>query len=207
MGCRNMGGFMIASSTRDPRTLARYPELVQFTPSRGQRLKLAIFGVLMVAASWALLLLPAVRVGSVNILAVVGWVGLVFFIPATTYAVVRAVQSPVSLRLDPTGLSDGSSVSAVGFVPWDDVSGVGTSEISGSRLVGIYLHDPDAFVDRLGGYRRIAARTNLRMFGTPVWISPNGLPPADDLAALIDVYRRGWAIQHNVSPSPSPSGY
>jgi hypothetical protein len=193
---------MTASSTRDTRTLARYPELVELTPSRGPRVKLAVFGMAMVIASSALLLLPVLEVGGVNILAVVGWVGLAFFIPATTYAVVRAVRPHVALRLDPEGLCDDSSVSAVGFVSWADVSGVGTAEVSGTRLVGVYLHDPDSFVRRLGGYRRIAARTNLRMFGTPVWISPTGLPSADDLAALIDVYRRGWALRHDVPPSP-----
>ncbi len=190
---------MVASRLRDERTLARYPELVEFTPGRAPRLRLAVFGLFMVAASAALFLLPPVRVGSLNILALIGWVGLAFFIPATTYAVVRAVQPHVALRLAPDGLTDGSSVSAVGFVPWEQVAGVGTSEISGSRLVGVSLRDPEAFIAGLSPYRRMAARTNLRMFGAPVWISPSGLPSADDLAGLIDVYRRGWAIQHGVA--------
>lgn len=194
---------MVASRLRDERTLARYPELVEFTPARGPRLRLAVFGLLMVAASAALFLLPPVRIGSLNVLALIGWVGLAFFIPATTYAVVRAIQPQVALRLAPDGFTDGSSLSAVGFVPWEQVSGVGTSEISGSRLVGVSLRDPETFIAGLGSYRKVAARTNLRMFGAPVWISPTGLPSADDLAGLIDVYRRGWAIHHGV-PEPQP---
>lgn len=185
---------MMGSRTRDERTLARYPELVEFTPANGPRIRLAVFGLLMVAASAVLLMVPSVMLGGVSVLALLGWAGLAFFIPATTYAVVRAVQPHVALRLNPDGVTDGSSVSAVGFVPWREVSGVGTSEIAGNRLVGIYLHDPERFISGLGAYRRMAARSNLRMFGAPVWISPNGLPSADDLAALIDVYRRGWEL-------------
>jgi hypothetical protein len=189
---------MIGSRTRDERTLAHYPELVEFTPSRGPRLRLAGFGLLAVMITAALLLLPPVTLGGFNILAVVGWVGLAFFIPATTYAVVRALLPQIALRLSADGLTDGSSMSAVGFVPWSQISGVGTSEISGSRLVGVYLRDPEAFIAGLGPIRRVAARTNLRMFGAPVWISPMGLPDADDLSGLIDVYRRGWELQHGV---------
>jgi hypothetical protein len=189
---------MVGSRTRDERTLAHYPELVEFTPARGPRLRLAGFGLLAVIITAGLLLLPPVAVGGVNILAVVGWVGLAFFIPATTYAVVRALLPQVALRLAADGLTDGSSMSAVGFVPWGEISGVGTSEISGSRLVGVYLRDAEAFIATLGPFRKVAARTNLRMFGAPVWISPMGLPSADDLAGLIDVYRRGWALHHGV---------
>ncbi|MGC3995113.1 MAG: STM3941 family protein [Propionicimonas sp.] len=194
---------MAGSRFTDARTLAHFPELVEFTPDRAPRVRLAFFGMAMVAASTALFLLPAVPLAGINILAVLGWVGLAFFIPATTYAVVRAVQPHVALRLAPEGLTDGSSMSAVGFVPWQRVSGVGTTEISGSRLVGIYLDDPDAFIAGLDPVRRIAARTNLRMFGSPVWISANGLPPADDLAALIDVYRRGWVLHGQAAPRPT----
>lgn len=168
-------------------------------------MRLAIFGIAMVAASTSLFLLPRVSVGGLNLLGVLAWIGLAFFIPATTYAVVRAVRPHVSLRLTPEGLTDDSSLSAVGFVPWHQVSGVGTTEISGSRLVGVYLHDPDAFVAGLSPIRRIAARANLRMFGSPVWISPNGLPSADDLAGLIDVYRRGWVLAHQPERRPTPA--
>lgn len=182
--------------TRDVRTLARYPEFVEFTPAVGPRVRLAGFGLLMVAASTGLFLLPPVSLGGVNLIAVIGWAGLACFIPASTYALVRALQPRVALRLTEDGLTDGSSLSAVGFVPWELVSGVGTSEISGSRLIGVALRDPEAFIGELRGFRKVAARTNLRMFGAPVWINPAGLPDVDDIAGLIDVYRRGWALHH-----------
>lgn len=187
---------MVTSNARDERTLARYPEFVEFTPARGPRVRLAVFGVSLVAVCASLLLLPPLGIGGFNLIALVAWVGLAFFLPATGYAVHRAVQPQAALRLTADGLTDGSSMSAVGFVPWDQVAGVGTSDISGTRLVGLQVRDPDAFIASLGPLRRIAARTNLRMFGAPVWINPAGLPDVDDLAAMIDIYRRGWELYH-----------
>lgn len=192
---------MAGLRTRDERTLARFPDVVEFTPATGPRVRLAGFGLLMVAASAGLFLFPPVGIGGFNLLALIGWVGLIFFIPATTYALVRALLPRRALRLTQDGLTDSSSLSAVGFVPWAEVSGVGISEISGSRLIGLSLRDPAAFIAGLRGFRKIAARANTRMFGAPVWINPAGLPDAGDLASLIDVYRRGWALHNGVTIS------
>ena len=178
--------------TKEERLLARYPETVSLTPARRASLKLVGFGLALVGAALVLVVLPsdASLVASVSHWA--GWVGLVVFGPATTYLAFRAGRPRVALRLDADGLTDDSSLTAVGFVPWSEVVGVGTSQISRATLVGVQLRDPEGFIATLSWFRRVAARTNLRMFGEPVWINTSGLPDAEEVAALIDVYRRSW---------------
>ncbi len=184
----------MGSSTYTGRRVARYPETVEFTPAPGARLKLAGFGLVLVAICAALIYLPTAKL-AVPLLGWIGWIGLAVFLPATAYAVTRAVRPPVALQLTADGLRDNSSVSAVGFVPWPEITGVGTAQISGSWLVGVHLRDPEEFVARLGMFRRMSARANLQMFGVPVWINPAGLPDATELAGMIDVYRRTWELQ------------
>lgn len=174
------------------RLLARYPETVALTPARRASLKLVAFGLALVAAAMALVVLPQGASMASGIYHAAGWIGLALFGPATTYLAYRAARPRVALRLDADGFTDESSLTAVGFVPWGEVVGVGTSQISRATMVGVQLRDPAAFIAKLTWFRRIAARTNLRMFGEPVWINPAGLPDADELAALIEVYRRSW---------------
>ena len=191
-GPKTVGGGM-TEAYGESGSLGRYPETVALTPMRGARLKVVAFGLAVFGAAIVLVLVPHGPSLLSNVYHWAGWIGVVLFGPATTYLAYRAVQPRVALLVADDGFTDDSSLTAVGFVPWSEVVGVGVSKISKATMIGVQLRDPEAFVAGLSLYRRIAAQANLRMFGVPVWIDPAGLPDPGQIAALIDVYRRSWA--------------
>lgn len=183
------------------RPLAHYPETVEMTPARWSDARLVTFGVFMALLPMILVAFPPsggpALAGAYRW---AGWIGIALFGPTSVYLVYRALRRRVVLRLTEDGLFDASSLTAVGFVPWSEIVGVSTSRISRATMIGLHLRDPEAFLATLSWSRRIAARTNLRMFGEAVWINPAGLPDPEAVAALIDVYRRSWEARSQRSP-------
>ena len=178
----------------DGRLLAHYPETVDLRPARWSGARLIAFGLFMAALPLIMVSFPPAGSPALSgTFRWAGWIGLALFGPATAYLVYRGLRHRVELRLTADGFTDDSSLTAVGFVPWSEVAGVSTEEISKATMVGVQLHDAEAFIASLSWFRRIAARTNLRMFGVPVWINPTRLADADQIAVLLDVYRRSWA--------------
>jgi len=176
------------------RVLARYPETVDLVPVLRARVNLVAFGLVMVAMPLMMVAFPpSGNLAFTDVQQWVGGVGLLLFGPATAYLAVRSTRRRAALRLTADGLTDDSSLTAVGFVPWSEVAGVSLERISRATMIGVRLRDPETFIASLSWFRRISARTNLRMFGVPVWINPAGLPDAEEVVAQIEVYRRSWA--------------
>ncbi len=186
---------------REGRDSARYPQTVTLEPARRSRVGLLAFGIAAVSLPLVMVTFPpSGELAFSGIYVWVGWLGLLVFGPATAYLVYRAIVRRPALRLTADGLTDESSMTSVGFVPWSEIVGVSTEEISKVTLVGVRVREPDEFVASLRWFRRIAARTNLRMFGVPVWINPSGLGGAAEVAALIDIYRRSWEREQQRPP-------
>lgn len=184
---------MTVSYRSEGRLLAHYPETVDLMPARWSGARLIAFGLFMAVLPMVMVSFPPAGSPALSgAFRWAGWIGLALFGPATAYLVYRGLRHRVELRLTADGFTDDSSLTAVGFVPWSEVTGVSTETISKATMVGVRLRDADAFVANLRWFRRIAARTNLRMFGVPVWINPARLADADEIAALLDVYRRNW---------------
>ncbi len=170
--------------------LGRYPETVELRRPATGFVHGLVLGLVLVAASVFLVLYPTP--GPRRGLALVGWLGLVLFGAATIVIVVRLFLRRGSFVLDADGFTDATSATAVGYVPWSEVSVTTTRTVGRSTLVGVDLLDPRAFIDALPPLRRAAALTNLETFGTPVLISPAGLAEPEVLAALVYSYRAGW---------------
>lgn len=184
---------MTVSYRSEGRLLAHYPETVDLMPARWSGARLLAFSLFVAVLPMIMVSFPPA--GSLVLSGAflwAGWIGLALFGPATAYLVYRGLRHRVELRLTADGFTDDSSLTAVGFVPWSEVAGVSTEEISKATMIGVRLHDADGFIAKLSWFRRVAARTNMRMFGVPVWINPTRLADAEQIAALLDVYRRSW---------------
>ena len=156
------------------------------TPVR-KRLTLLAAGVAMTAASaWLALLGPYGVFG-----AVVGGIGLAFFGTALGYMVIRtAIGQPV-LRVDSTGFTDQASALAVGFVSWRDVAAVTVQSAMGQPFVAVKLRDPDAYLRRQPGWKRVLLRINRRFWAADVYIPGTVLPMSPGhLAEMMDARRR-----------------
>lgn len=90
------------------------------------------------------------------------------------------------LVVDDVGFDDSSSATAVGRVPWSDVTRVSTRKFSGTTCVVVHVRDHEEYLSRLGWFARRAARANVSLVGSPVVLAAGGLRvDVDELFALL----------------------
>ena len=101
----------------------------------------------------------------------------------------QSSKKEAGLMLDERGLTDRSSATSIGFVPWSDILSV--SEARGDfkrRLFVVNVKNPDEYMLKSAGM--IAARQALfRQFGSPVVILPANLGYDPD--ALLRLLKAG----------------
>lgn len=118
----------------------------------------------------------------------IGIAAIVFFGVVALYIVNKLFDTDPGFIIDSDGFTDNSSMFAVGFVPWEDVTDVSYKEVSGQKRIMVMVKDADGYIRRqpnaLG--RRMASMNN-RMYGSPVAISANSLRTSfDELYKLIE---------------------
>jgi hypothetical protein len=88
----------------------------------------------------------------------------------------QMLQSGPALVVDRSGITDRSSATPGGFVPWTEITGFGIWQSNGQKIVTVGVADPEAVLARANPIARIAMRASMRMSGTPFNIATTALP-------------------------------
>ena len=97
------------------------------------------------------------------------WAGLLFFGLSFLYLVYKLLFPKEILFISEKGIEDRSSLTALGFIPWEEVDDVFLSPVGMHRFIEIRLKDGKKIIQKLPFVRRILLRTNT-LLGFPVVI-------------------------------------
>ncbi|MBL4678409.1 MAG: hypothetical protein JKY70_19735 [Mucilaginibacter sp.] len=116
-----------------------------------------------------------------------GIAAIVIFGVVALFIVSKLFDARPGFIIDDDGLTDNSSIFAVGFVPWEDVLGFNVVNVASQRFIMVLVSDPDGYIHRQpNALSRRTASTNYRMYGSPIAISANALKTKfDDLYKLM----------------------
>lgn len=117
----------------------------------------------------------------------VGIAAIVFFGVIALYIVSKLFDTRPGFIVDNDGITDNSSMFAVGFVPWEDVLGFDVVNVANQRIIMILVKDPDGYIHRQpNALARRTASMNYRSYGSPVAVTANALKTKfDDLYRLM----------------------
>ena len=121
--------------------------------------------------------------------AIMGGLGAVFFGVCAWFIGRKIRTGEPGLIIDPSGFTDRSSATAVGWVPWSDVDHLSVINVHGRRLILVQVRNPSNYLSRASGLAKKAMEMNDRMYGSPVFISPAGLEISFD--ALMRLLKAG----------------
>jgi hypothetical protein len=162
-----------SAATEDPGLPLRISQSTRATT------RLLVRACWMCVLSIALMILPWLsapahgRAPHPLVVSLVAIAGLLFFGTCLVWIARRRLDQGDALVADRLGLYDRSN--AIGDedrVPWRDIRGFRTITVLGQHYVAVDLLDPDKFVDRAHGWRRLARSANRRLAGSPWCITP-----------------------------------
>ncbi len=116
--------------------------------------------------------------------------GVVFSGLCGLYCLSKLSDDSPGLVLDSEGIIDNSSAIAAGRVTWQEIRDVQEMVVSGQRFLTVIVQDPGKYLGKGNPLSRLLVKMNYKMYGSPIFISTNGLKVGfDELERLFQDYR------------------
>jgi hypothetical protein len=113
------------------------------------------------------------------------------FVVLLLWVLIRLLSRSPALIIDDRGLTDHSSITSLGYVPWTNIRDARRYEFRNIKRVLVILKDKKAALQDQPFAKALGIRINGLMSETPMWIATFALPISDDeLIAMIQVRLR-----------------
>ena len=106
---------------------------------------------------------------------IVGIITVCLFSLAWLYIIPKLFDRKPGLILDEKGITDNSSFISVGLILWKDIVSIRTGKIKSNKFLIIDVCNPEKYVKGYGKVKTLLLKANIRLYGTPLSISSNGL--------------------------------
>jgi hypothetical protein len=91
-------------------------------------------------------------------------------------SVKKLFDKKVGLVIDSNGITDNSSGTSVGYIPWKDIIGIEIFIIHGQKIIAILVNNPDEYISRQKNlFRQKTLEWNYNLCGSPISLSANTL--------------------------------
>lgn len=88
----------------------------------------------------------------------------------------KLLRKQAALLIDDNGITDHSSPTAAGYVPWNDVHLITTATVVNQKFVVLIVKNPECYIQRKKNFiGKKGMRMNFKNYGSPICISASGL--------------------------------
>lgn len=155
--------------------------------------KLLFFSVIFVILGAVFLYLGLLSNEEISmIMAVVGLICVVLFGFCLFYFASRMINKQPSLIVNDVGITDQSSYIQAGTISWEEIKDIELYSMMNQRMIGIKLHNPEKFMSKQTGFKKMLMRANQGMVDTPINIAEAGLPMSLEELYLIIIQK--WKL-------------
>lgn len=155
-------------------------------PDRRKMLISLAGSVVMVTLSWSIISMQAGLTGGWRVLLNLAYVIVVLFSWLGLYYAFRLLIPKPMIIFDEKGLLDQTSTFGVGRIPWRDVKTIFPLKAGNQQFLGIDLHHPEQYLQKLAGLKKTMMMMNLKVGHPPVKLPVNmmqlTLPQLEKLA-------------------------
>jgi hypothetical protein len=131
---------------------------------------------------------------SPTLLKATGYSSIIFFGAAGLYIFYKLFDSKPGLTIDNEGIHDNSNASSGHLIKWRQIKGLKIEQVMSTRFILIDIHDPEDFMNSVGGLKKKLMMGNFRMYGTPISIISNSLQCDTDY--LFKVISERMILEH-----------
>lgn len=106
---------------------------------------------------------------------VIGWIGILFFGGLGLFGLKKLFSKSKTLILDSLGIWDMTNINDFGLIKWSDIIDIKTSKIFHSKLLLIYVQNPDQYMNNANLMQRNLMEINNSIYGTPIILGSQSL--------------------------------
>lgn len=153
---------------------------IEIPLSKKKQLLLLIAAAIFVSLGVLFVVSPELFAGapyylSPPLVQLLGILSIVFFGTAGVYTLRKMGDKRAGLIIDDDGIYDNTNAASIGLIKWDDIIKMETEKIHSTKLLFIYVKNPDEYINRAKGVRKKLMQANKNMYGTPLSITSTNL--------------------------------
>jgi hypothetical protein len=115
-----------------------------------------------------------------------GLASIIFFGATAVYAIRKMLVKAIGLVINDEGIIDNTNASSVGLIRWADIAEIRTEHIASTKFLLIFVKDPQLYLGRINGFKKMLMQSNYKMYGTPLSITSTTLKiKFEDLERLV----------------------
>lgn len=155
-------------------------------PLSKKKLSIAFAGSLgfVIAGVWFVIKRPtsnALLLSNSTTVFVTGVITILFFGLCTIYYLLKLRDNTPGLIINDQGITDNSSGTSAGFIPWKDILDIKTITMRNVNTIGLEVVNPEKYIDRQKSFiKRMIMQANYKIFDSPIYISSVGLKCTSD---------------------------
>jgi len=106
----------------------------------------------------------------------IGVLSILFFGAIGIFGLKKLFDKKVGLTIDSKGITDNSNGSSVGLIEWNDITDIMTNQVMSTKFLLVIVKNPEKYIEKTNSRMKAKLmRSNMKMYGTPLSISPNTL--------------------------------
>ena len=100
-----------------------------------------------------------------------GLFGIIFFGGTGIFAIKKLFDKSLGLIISDEGIFENTNATSIGFISWDNITDIKTIEIKSTKILLIFVKNPQIYLDKVSGFKKILMKSNFSMYGTPLSIT------------------------------------
>jgi len=145
---------------------------IEVYTSKKRLLKLVFYAVCLIGMSIFVIFISEEQHMVPSMVAeLIGYASLLLFIPAMFYMVYKLSDHSPVLIIDSVGLTDHTSATSPGFIPWREIKSFEVKKVHSTPLLGIVLKDPATISKKMSPLSRFLNQLNTKMMSSSYMIS------------------------------------
>jgi hypothetical protein len=101
----------------------------------------------------------------------VGILGIIFFGGTGIFAIKKLFDKSLGLIISDEGIFENTNATSIGFISWDDIIEFKTIQIKSTKILLIFVKNPQLYLDKVSGFKKFLMKSNFSMYGTPLSIT------------------------------------
>jgi hypothetical protein len=98
----------------------------------------------------------------------VGILGIIFFGGTGIFAIKKFFDKSFGLIISDEGIFENTNATSIGFISWDDIIEFKTIQIKSTKILLIFVKNPQLYLDKVSGFKKFLMKSNFSMYGTPL---------------------------------------